>query len=209
MNLKLLPTRNHLHLLSIRSSSLPCPYTHENVRPIITEKTCRLIPRTNEVHRHTFKQKFLKGCAGRFPVLHTSATVSSSVYFYLFSLPYPISHSSRDTMIFNTQNALAVTSMLFAATSVAADGFRVLPRGSNPTLVGCYSAIPGYGSSKSWTYQSSGWCSNRCFGMNQGAFALTGASNCICGDTLPPSSDKVSSDKCNTPCSGWPDDMCM
>jgi cell wall integrity and stress response component len=111
-------------------------------------------------------------------------------------------------MIFNTKNALAVTSVLLAATSAAADGFKVRPRAALGTLVGCYSAIPGYGDAKAWTYQSSGWCLDRCYGQGTGAFALSGGSDCTCGDTLPPSSDKVSSDKCNKPCSGWPQDMC-
>lgn len=151
----------------------------------------------------------LKGLRRPFPVLHTSATVSSGFTFYLFFSLILDSHPSRYNMIFNTQNALAVTSVLLAATSAAADGFQILPRGASGTLVGCYSAVPGYGDTKSWTYQSSGWCLDRCYGESKAAFALTGGSNCICGDTLPPSSDKVSDDKCNKPCSGWPDDMCM
>ncbi|KAJ5349746.1 hypothetical protein N7541_007473 [Penicillium brevicompactum] len=109
-------------------------------------------------------------------------------------------------MLFSLQNALAVTSVLVA--TAAADGFQVRPRGSQGTLVGCFSAIPDYGASKSWTYQSSGWCLDRCYGQNKAAFALTGGSDCVCGDTIPPDSDKVSSDKCSKSCSGWPEDKC-
>ncbi|CAG8946050.1 unnamed protein product [Penicillium salamii] len=109
-------------------------------------------------------------------------------------------------MLFNIHNALAVASVLVAST--AADGFKVLPRGADGTLVGCYSSIPGYGASKSWTYQSSGWCLDRCYGQSKAAFALTGGSDCVCGDTLPPDSDKVSTDKCSKSCSGWPEDKC-
>ncbi|CAG7919778.1 unnamed protein product [Penicillium olsonii] len=109
-------------------------------------------------------------------------------------------------MLFNIHSALAVASVLVATT--AADGFKVLPRGADGTLVGCYSAIPGYGASKSWTYQSSGWCLDRCYGQSKAAFALTGGSDCVCGDTLPPDSDKVSTDKCSKSCSGWPEDKC-
>lgn len=115
-------------------------------------------------------------------------------------------------MFFNTQGAFAVSSILMAATSAAAEDFEVLPLAARgqpfATLVGCYSSIPGYNKASSYTYQSSGWCLDHC-GKDHAAFALTGGSDCVCGDTLPPSSDKVSSDKCSKPCSGWPSDMCM
>ncbi|KAJ5522217.1 hypothetical protein N7527_006332 [Penicillium freii] len=111
-------------------------------------------------------------------------------------------------MLFNTQGTLAVSSLLLAATSAVAKDFKVLPRGSPlGTLKGCYSSIPGYGKSTSWTYQSSGWCLDHC-AKDYAAFALTGGSGCVCGNTMPPDSAKVSSDKCSTSCSGWPDDMC-
>ncbi|KAJ5779603.1 Carbohydrate-binding WSC subgroup [Penicillium paradoxum] len=110
-------------------------------------------------------------------------------------------------MLFNTQSALAVTGVLMAATSVEAEDFKVFPRGIEATLIGCYSSIPGFGKSSTYTYQSSGWCLDHC-SKEFATFALTGGSDCVCGDTLPPSSDKVSSDKCNKPCSGWPSDMC-
>ena len=127
-----------------------------------------------------------------------------SYFLRLFSeIQSPIPYN----MLFSLQNALAVTSVLVA--TAAADGFQVRPRGSQGTLVGCFSAIPDYGASKSWTYQSSGWCLDRCYGQNKAAFALTGGSDCVCGDTIPPDSDKVSSDKCSKSCSGWPEDKCM
>ncbi|CAG8906319.1 unnamed protein product [Penicillium egyptiacum] len=111
-------------------------------------------------------------------------------------------------MLFNTQGALVVSSVVMAATSAVAEDFQVLPRGSPlGTLQGCYSGIPGYGKSTSWTYQSSGWCLDHC-AKDYAAFALTGGSDCVCGNTLPPASAKVSNDKCSKSCSGWPDDMC-
>ncbi|KAJ5823440.1 Carbohydrate-binding WSC subgroup [Penicillium robsamsonii] len=111
-------------------------------------------------------------------------------------------------MLFNTQGALAVSTVLMAATSAVAKDFQVVPRGQpEGKLQGCYSSIPGYKKSTSWTFQSSGWCLNYC-AKDYAAFALTAGSDCVCGNTLPPSSAKVSSDKCNKPCTGWPDDMC-
>ncbi|KAJ5770036.1 uncharacterized protein N7511_002087 [Penicillium nucicola] len=112
-------------------------------------------------------------------------------------------------MLLNTQSTVVLSTALFAVSSVAKDGFKVLPRGSaDGTLVACYSAAPGYGSSQSYTYQSSGWCLDKCYAANSAAFALTGGSTCLCGSTLPPDSDKVDSSKCNKPCTGWPSDMC-
>ncbi|KAJ5206163.1 Carbohydrate-binding WSC subgroup [Penicillium cf. griseofulvum] len=111
-------------------------------------------------------------------------------------------------MLFNTQGALAVSGMLMAATSAVAKDFKVLPRGQPiATLQGCYSGIPGYGKPLSWTFQSSGWCLDHC-GKEYATFALTGGSDCVCGNTMPPTSAKVSTDKCSKSCSGWPDDMC-
>ncbi|KAJ5544762.1 Carbohydrate-binding WSC subgroup [Penicillium sp. DV-2018c] len=110
-------------------------------------------------------------------------------------------------MFFNTRGALAAT-VLMAATSVVAEDFKLVARGAlSPTLVACYSSVPGYGKAMSYTYQSSGWCQDHC-SKEHGAFALTGGSDCLCGDTLPPSSDKVDSSKCSKPCSGWPSDKC-
>jgi hypothetical protein len=111
-------------------------------------------------------------------------------------------------MLFNTHGALAVSGVLMAATSAVAKDFKVLPRAPAAELQGCYSKIPGYGKPMSWTFQSSGWCLDHC-AKEYATFALTGGSDCVCGNTLPPASAKVSSDKCSKSCSGWPDDMCM
>ncbi|KXG53058.1 Carbohydrate-binding WSC, subgroup [Penicillium griseofulvum] len=110
-------------------------------------------------------------------------------------------------MLFNTHGALAVSGVLMAATSAVAKDFKVLPRAPAAELQGCYSKIPGYGKAMSWTFQSSGWCLDHC-AKEYATFALTGGSDCVCGNTLPPASAKVSSDKCSKSCSGWPDDMC-
>lgn len=102
---------------------------------------------------------------------------------------------------------------LFLASSAAAKAFNfenhLAPR-AGATFVACYSSSKGLGNQASYTFQSSGWCQDRCSGSdyNSAVFALTGGSNCLCGDELPPASDKVSNDKCNTPCDGWPQDMC-
>lgn len=112
-----------------------------------------------------------------------------------------------------TSTALVASSLLLAS-SAAAKAFNVenhVERGISETLVGCYSSSEGMGNQTSYTYQSSGWCLLRCgqSPYNAAAFALTAGSDCLCGNELPPASDKVSSSKCNKPCDGWPQDMCM
>ncbi|KAJ5679671.1 hypothetical protein N7462_007915 [Penicillium macrosclerotiorum] len=112
-------------------------------------------------------------------------------------------------MYFTTATALTVSSLLLAAGSATAESFQVLaPRTASMTLVGCYSSKEGLTNQTSYTFQSSGWCLDRCVGYNAAVFALTGGSDCLCGEELPPSSDKVSSGKCSTACDGWPQDMC-
>lgn len=111
-------------------------------------------------------------------------------------------------MLFNTHGALVVSGVVMAAAAAVPEDFKVVRRAPLGTLQGCYSSIPGYGKSTGWTYQSSGWCLDHC-AKDYATFALTGGSDCVCGNTMPPDSAKVSSDKCNKSCSGWPDDMCM
>ncbi|KAJ5777933.1 hypothetical protein N7520_001179 [Penicillium odoratum] len=105
------------------------------------------------------------------------------------------------------RTALTVSSLLLATGSLAAPSKNLVPR-AEATLVGCYSSSEGLSDKTSYLYQSSGWCQDRCSGDNYAAFALTGGSYCLCGNELPPSSDKVDSSNCDTSCNGWPEDMC-
>lgn len=111
-------------------------------------------------------------------------------------------------MRFMSQAALTASSLLLVASSAAAESFEVLVPRATMNLVGCYSSAKGLSNEKSYTFQSSGWCNDRCVGNKSAAFALTAGSDCLCGDELPPASAKVSDSKCNTPCNGWPQDMC-
>ncbi|KAJ6083943.1 hypothetical protein N7486_010743 [Penicillium sp. IBT 16267x] len=109
-------------------------------------------------------------------------------------------------MQFTMWNALTVSTLLLATCSVAAPSEWLVPRGD--TLVGCYNSSLGMSNKTSNEYQSSGWCQVRCMGNGAAAFALTGRFYCLCGDELPPSSDKVDSSNCDTPCPGYPQDKC-
>ncbi|KAJ5564762.1 hypothetical protein N7513_001004 [Penicillium frequentans] len=103
-------------------------------------------------------------------------------------------------------NVLTVSTLLLATGSVAAPSERLVARAD--TLVGCYSSSLGMTNKTSAEFQSSGWCLDRCMNYGAATFALTGGSYCLCGDELPPSSDKVDSSNCDTPCPGWPQDDC-
>lgn len=54
-------------------------------------------------------------------------------------------------------------------------------------------------------YQSDGLCRDQCEGS---AFAVIQGQNCWCSDVEPGRSVQVSTTKCNTKCSGYPDDTC-
>lgn len=58
------------------------------------------------------------------------------------------------------------------------------------------------------TYQSSGYCQGVCAGKGMPVMATTGGSNCLCGEDLPPASDKVSGSNCDTPCQGYDQQNC-
>lgn len=112
-------------------------------------------------------------------------------------------------MRFTSQAALTASSLLLTANSAAANSVDMLVPRATLTFVSCYSSSEGLTNKTSYTFQSSGWCQDRCVGDNAAVFGLTAGSDCLCGNELPPSSAKVPEDKCGTPCDGWPQDMCM
>ncbi|KAL8735636.1 MAG: hypothetical protein Q9166_000805 [cf. Caloplaca sp. 2 TL-2023] len=70
------------------------------------------------------------------------------------------------------------------------------------TSKGCFSAADGFLSQGSYTYQSQGHCQELCVGLKKPVMALTGGSDCSCGDLLPVTSSKVSDSECATDCGG-------
>lgn len=134
--------------------------------------------------------------------------MSGAVLLYLSEYISPIS-PFRSTMRFTSSAALSASSLLLATGAAASDSFEVLVPRASMTYVACYSSSEGLTNQTSYTFQSTGWCQDRCVGDNAAVFGLTGGSDCLCGDELPPSSDKVSDSKCSQPCDGWPQAMCM
>lgn len=80
------------------------------------------------------------------------------------------------------------------------------------TYVGCYSSAGTLTKSDTFTYQSYGHCQEQCIpksGENaQAVMGLNKGSDCWCGMALPPESDKVDDEQCNTGCTGFGTDNC-
>ncbi|KAF7156444.1 hypothetical protein CNMCM5623_010114 [Aspergillus felis] len=69
----------------------------------------------------------------------------------------------------------------------------------------CYNSPGDLTLAGSSVFMSRGMCKSKC--EKNAVFAVQGT-DCYCGSSLPPSSAKVSSDKCDTPCPGYPTDYC-
>lgn len=77
--------------------------------------------------------------------------------------------------------------------------------GASIPMTYCASINTGSGGGTSSIYQSDGLCRDQCEGS---AFAVIQGQNCWCSDVEPGRSVQVSTTKCNTKCSGYPDDTC-
>lgn len=76
------------------------------------------------------------------------------------------------------------------------------------TQIGCYSDIPALKDQGTYTFQSQGYCEEKC---QKGGFriaALTGGNQCLCGMELPLKKAKVDNSKCDMRCTGWPENNC-
>ncbi|KAI9834266.1 MAG: hypothetical protein M1819_003104 [Sarea resinae] len=109
-------------------------------------------------------------------------------------------------------------SIPYAAAAVSSFFFAVLPvlgQTPSPTQAygaivtkGCYSTGYPLEDQGAYTFQTSGYCQKVCVALNKPVMATTGGSNCWCGDELPPTSDKVADNQCNSPCQGYQQDTC-
>ncbi|GLI76785.1 WSC domain protein [Penicillium ochrochloron] len=76
------------------------------------------------------------------------------------------------------------------------------------TKLGCYSEVPDLKGDSTNAYQAYGQCINKCSTDNYKIAVLSKGNHCSCSNAVPPSSAKVSDDKCNTVCPGYPMDYC-
>lgn len=72
---------------------------------------------------------------------------------------------------------------------------------------GCFASSDPLDDQGPWTFQSLGYCQDKCTGLNKAVMAMKGA-NCWCGDLIPAASSKVADSKCNIKCNGFPNDIC-
>ena len=107
---------------------------------------------------------------------------------------------------------VAATALLGAST-VAAESLSgaALAYRQYKTLVeeGCYSSSTGLTKNSSYIYNSKGYCQLQCVPLNKAVQATSNADECWCGDEIPPASSKVDDSFCNSPCSGYGDEICM
>ncbi|PYI15725.1 putative WSC domain protein [Aspergillus japonicus CBS 114.51] len=101
-----------------------------------------------------------------------------------------------------TMRSALVASVLFLAAHVPTTA------AYDEVYNGCYSSSTPLEDQGSYTYQSNGYCQKLCLKDNYAVFALHNKQDCLCGNELPASSDKVSDDECNLSCAGWPSVMC-
>ncbi|KAJ5111079.1 hypothetical protein N7532_001614 [Penicillium argentinense] len=74
--------------------------------------------------------------------------------------------------------------------------------------IGCYSKVNSPTAQSEFEFMSLEYCTNKCSRLGYRISALSDGSQCSCGNELPSESDKVDDDKCDTPCQGFPADMC-
>lgn len=76
------------------------------------------------------------------------------------------------------------------------------------TKLGCYSEVPDLKGDSTNAFQAHGQCLNQCSTGNYKIAVLSKGNHCSCSNAVPPASAKVSDDKCNTVCPGFPTEYC-
>lgn len=77
-----------------------------------------------------------------------------------------------------------------------------------PRYVGCFSSKGNLVSNGTYPYQSPAYCVQVCSKQKKTVIGMANGNECLCGDEVPSSDEKVSRDKCDTNCAGWPVDKC-
>ncbi|KAJ5711156.1 hypothetical protein N7488_005312 [Penicillium malachiteum] len=74
--------------------------------------------------------------------------------------------------------------------------------------LGCYSKVAGVTDLEQYTYQSRGYCVEKCAGDGYAIAALKDGATCGCSNSTPASSAKIADDNCDQYCPGYPSDKC-
>ncbi|KAK2768666.1 hypothetical protein FQN54_000522 [Arachnomyces sp. PD_36] len=99
---------------------------------------------------------------------------------------------------FTPQTVVAV-SAFFLATNVFA---------AEDEMVGCYSSQGPMVDGDVYTYQSIGHCREVCTKQGMPVLGLTKGSDCYCSEKIPSVSSQTSKDDCDSPCDGYPQNIC-
>ena len=89
-------------------------------------------------------------------------------------------------------------------THVPGDGLTM----RTPSYKGCFSDPGNMIDMGPYTFQALGWCQPLCIRLQKPYLAFVNGSNCLCGDSVPSSSNKVDDSNCQTPCEGFPGNSC-
>lgn len=84
----------------------------------------------------------------------------------------------------------------------------LLSAANSPSYVGCFTSKGSLVSNGTYPYQSPGYCGLVCTKQQKLVIGMAHGNECSCGDEVPSSDKKVSDDKCDTECAGWPEDTC-
>ena len=104
--------------------------------------------------------------------------------------------------------ALTITPVLAQSISQPTDDPSQGLHLKTPTYQGCYSSSGDLVDQGEYTFQALGWCQPWCVRDNAPVLAFTAGSNCLCGSLIPALAEKVSDSNCNSPCQGFPADIC-
>ncbi|KAI0160356.1 hypothetical protein GGR57DRAFT_457345 [Xylariaceae sp. FL1272] len=74
--------------------------------------------------------------------------------------------------------------------------------------VGCFDTIHDLTDMGRYIFQSRGFCRNRCTTAGLWVSGLMNGTHCLCGNSVPPSSNLVGDEWCNVPCAGYVRDNC-
>lgn len=101
---------------------------------------------------------------------------------------------------------LSLSSYTLGAHPPALTTPQLMPRAS--TSIGCFNSSTGLVKNGTNAYNTAGLCQTACVGLALPVLGLSGQ-ECWCGETLPPLVDRQADDgACDTPCPGYPLDMC-
>lgn len=108
--------------------------------------------------------------------------------------------------------ALAIAAPILAATATTATNLEEpssSPKKGLPVVQGCFKSNGNLTYDSAPVYNSKGGCAkDTCLAKGYMVAGTTKGTLCYCGNSYPPSSDRVDDSQCSTPCIGYPLEAC-